>query len=805
LIAFISSTSLDLPVERAAVFDACRALNLGVATMEDFPAMGTGATRGSLTHLEKAQIYIGIYAHRYGYIEPGYTISVTEAEYNHAVERGLECLCFFLAEGVPWPEEKMERSELPRLAAFKQRIQGERIVRWFRNPDHLRYEVFRALLDCLERVGERPRGPWQIGPPPPDFTGRDSELTTLLASFETGVTIVGARGLGGVGKTTLALALAQRLAARFPDGQIYIDLRGVGDDPVPVRDALSHVIRAWRPDESLPSDESALLGLYRTVLHGKRALLLMDNAADAPQVLPLVPPAGCGMLVTSRRRFLLPGLLATNLDALSPTAAADLLLSIAPRINGSSGIIAELCGYLPLALRLAATLMAERDDLPVSKYIERLRATRLSERSGLAEVAAAVQLSEEMLPRELRTRWRELSVLVGGFETGWASAVWDIDPDTADDWLGILRRNSLIEWSAAENWYRLHDLVSEYTASRLESLHRQIASQRHAIHFRKILYEADQLYETGGAFALAAQSFDRAWPNARIALTWAQQQPDSAELERESILNIDLANQIFEALWHLGRYEFARELLLKTTALQDRTLGADDPRVAITFSNLGDLEWTFGSLEEAKRCYQRAIAIELKHLTADHPNLAVRYSNLGRCEHDLGNIERAKQLFTSAIQIEEKHLPPDHPNLAIRYSNAARIELDVGNVPEARQLIMRAIEIEEHKLMRDHPNLAVRYAFLSRAEKLSSHPDQARTALLEAVRIGEIHYASHSWYFSLFGFSLGELEYEAGNQLLGLERAHQSYQAMREKLGITHPRTQRARTWLIGHDPSFEV
>jgi hypothetical protein len=87
-VVFPSSTSRDLPEYRAAVLEACRALNLGVATMEDFAATGLGATRGSLDQLDRCDVYLGVFAHRYGYVEPGYPHSVTEAEYEHAKRRG---------------------------------------------------------------------------------------------------------------------------------------------------------------------------------------------------------------------------------------------------------------------------------------------------------------------------------------------------------------------------------------------------------------------------------------------------------------------------------------------------------------------------------------------------------------------------------------------------------------------------------------------------------------------------------------------------------------------------------------------
>jgi hypothetical protein len=191
-VVFPSSTSRDLPEFRTAVLEACRHLNLAVATMEDFAATCAGATRGSLAQLDRCDVYVGIFARRYGFVEPGYDRSVTECEYDHALARGLDCLCFFLADDVPWPEDRIEHAALPRLDALKKRIQEKHIIRWFRSPDDLKYEVFRSLLGWLNRTGRWnvERAPAvtadvaaicdfvlaQVRPPLPDFSGETANF-----------------------------------------------------------------------------------------------------------------------------------------------------------------------------------------------------------------------------------------------------------------------------------------------------------------------------------------------------------------------------------------------------------------------------------------------------------------------------------------------------------------------------------------------------------------------------------------------------------------------------------------------------
>src|SRR5204862_7900314 len=118
--------------------------------------------------------------------------------------------------------------------------------------------------------------------------------------------------------------------------------------------------------------------------------------------------------------FRLPGLAVCDLDVLPGSEAVELLRSLAPRLSeGEAAEVARQCGGLPLALRLAGSLLAERDDLSVGRYLERLRAARLAARTGLSEVAASIRLSEEALSEGLRSAWRALSVLAGGFEVGW--------------------------------------------------------------------------------------------------------------------------------------------------------------------------------------------------------------------------------------------------------------------------------------------------------------------------------------------------------------------------------------------------
>ena len=227
----------------------------------------------------------------------------------------------------------------------------------FKNADQLATNVAADIhnwLNALKNAAPQSEVPRQLPPPPRDFTGRADDIEELVNGVKRGgVTISGVHGMGGIGKT----ALAHALAPDFPDGQIFLDLKGAphkgdpsGVRPLTPADAMYHVIRSYKPEQpSLPND-SSLEAAYRAILSGKRVLLLWDNARDAEQVERLIPHPGCVMIVTSRRHFALPGLNEKNLDRLPAGEACELLLRIAPRIGAHAGEFAQLCDYLPESL-----------------------------------------------------------------------------------------------------------------------------------------------------------------------------------------------------------------------------------------------------------------------------------------------------------------------------------------------------------------------------------------------------------------------------------------------------------------------
>ncbi|MBA2896611.1 AfsR/SARP family transcriptional regulator [Nonomuraea soli] len=334
--------------------------------------------------------------------------------------------------------------------------------------------------------GPSRRRPAQLPRSVPDFTGRQAEITQILARLDEertadGVVIITAiDGMAGVGKTALAVRVAHRLTEWYPDGQLFVDLHAhtAGYQETCPAEALAVLLRAIGVgDDRIPAGLDARSALWRSELAGRRMLIVLDNAVSAEQVRPLLPgSSGCLVLVTSRRRLAdLDGIRPMVLDVLPPAEAASLFATIVgERARAEPEAVAEaveLCGRLPLAIRLAAARLGNRPQWTVHSLVGRLR----DERRRLAElsshdrsVEAAFTLSYQQLDTDQQRLFRLLGLTPGVETDAYAvAALADVPLEKADLLLEALLDAQMLQQPALGR-YTFHDLIRQFAAERAQ-------------------------------------------------------------------------------------------------------------------------------------------------------------------------------------------------------------------------------------------------------------------------------------------------------------------------------------------------
>ncbi|WP_051468802.1 AfsR/SARP family transcriptional regulator [Actinomadura oligospora] len=317
-----------------------------------------------------------------------------------------------------------------------------------------------------------------------DFTGRETQRDWIRARLARGaverpaVPVLVICGQGGVGKTALALQVAHDVEPDYPDGRLYVNLRGHDARPADPIDVLHRFLHAVGVDDSaMPHDPDEAGELFRSRTAGRRMLFVLDNAAGEAQVRPLLPGSpSCSVLVTSRSRLSgLSGAQTLNLEVFSPQQAVGLLEAVvgAERVAAeldSAHDIARLCGHLPLAVRIAAARLASRPHWPLARLVERLRdqRRRLNELAfGDMEVRASVALGYQGLSEPQRRAFRMLGLIqVPDFAAWTLAPLLGVPVAEAEDLIDALIDARLLEVARSGPGGRLrlrfHDLVLLY-------------------------------------------------------------------------------------------------------------------------------------------------------------------------------------------------------------------------------------------------------------------------------------------------------------------------------------------------------
>ncbi|GIH02464.1 hypothetical protein Rhe02_05310 [Rhizocola hellebori] len=515
------------------------------------------------------------------------------------------------------------------------------------------------------------------------FTGRDQQLAELDAVLERGshdsaVVICAISGMAGVGKTTLALHWAHRLTDRFPDGQLYLDLRGYDrEQPVTPSDALARFIRSLglAPGD-VPADLDERAACYRTLLAGRRMLVLLDNASGVDQVRPLLPgTASCLVLITSRNN--LAGLVAregarrVDLEVLDDADAVALLRAVIGwRVDAEPeaalGLV-RLCAGLPLALRIAAETAVARPAMTLARLVGDLwdEKGRLDQLSAAGDARTAVRSVFSWSYQNLSAEAAQAFGLLG-LHPGRDLDLFDLaalagtEPAHAQAAIDELVQAHLLD-PAGNGMFTMHDLLRVYAA--------ECAPDRRAPLTRLL----DHYTQSATAAVDALFPHDRAGrppvppthsspvPTARLlpaeAVSWLDShRPNLVELARFSARNgwpahtVALSGILWRHFEVGGHYQEALAVHSSAVdAARSDPRGAAGHGLATVLANLGNVYWWLGDYRDALTHFQEALTGHRE--SGDTDGEARALARIGVVHERLGDYGQAQTRLQQALDL----------------------------------------------------------------------------------------------------------------------------------------------------------
>lgn len=614
-----------------------------------------------------------------------------------------------------------------------------------------------------------------------DFTGREqqiSSLADLLAGHPStqneGVVLVSAiTGAGGVGKTSLAVHVAHQLHAWFPDGQLYVDLRGTGSAAREPADVLGDMLRDLGvPDALIPEGEDARSARYRSIVAGRRLLIVLDNARDSAQVRPLLPGSGaCRVLVTSRNR--LPGLNCgrLDLDVLPPDEGKALFTAIVGdrakvEADAAAAVLAA-CGGLPLAIRIAGARLVSRPGWSIAGF-----AGRLADRRRLLDelhvddlaVRASFDVSYASLSRAAE----------GGADPAYAFCFLGLFPGSeislpaasalmgqahtdTEAALEHLVDSSLLE-SPAQGRYRMHDLLRVYAAGLatrdLPADECKDAVERLTRWYLSCVVAADKLLWPHLRRPPAPPADPRhpepEFSTLNQALQWL-------DLERPALIEVaklaesrgldDLASlmAVFAAGYYLRRCHWLDWLAVNETGLRSVRRIGERAREARLLTSRGIALGRTHALDQAIECF--AAALQIWEEVDDPAGRATTQVNLGNLLERQGRYDEAVTRLTQALGLARS--AGIRSTEATALGNLGTCHDRLGNYAQALSLQEASLAICREIGNRDGESTALMN--LGEVYLHSGRPDEALSCLRPALAIARLTHGRYDEALVLTG------------------------------------------------------
>jgi tetratricopeptide (TPR) repeat protein len=675
------------------------------------------------------------------------------------------------------------------------------------------------------------------------FVGRADTLETLHQQLQQAgtVSICAVSGMGGIGKTELALQYASKHQAlkTYPGAVCWLDARSqVGMKLLQFAQTTLNLTLPELPD--LVQQAAWIWGQFPA----GECLIVMDDVQDYDDVKPFLPPAVSRFKVVMTTRSQPPAKVRSlRIEVLSDAAALELLRALVgdARIDQDLVRAQQLCewlGYLPLGLELVGRYLARKPDVSLAVLWERLQAKWLTAQalkqahSGMTAslgVAEAFELSWQDLPPEAQQLAKLLSLFAPA-EIPWA-LVQQCLPEWDEEALEDVRDEKLcgshLLWRTDAGLYQVHQLLREFFAAKLHEPERtplktafatvmigiakripqsptleQIRSVTAAIpHLKEVATDLEQL-QTKADLYLPDED-DLTWAFIGISRfyggqgLYAEAEPWKKDclavvrslLGEEHPAVAASLNNLAELYRAQGRYDDAEPLYLQALQLVRSLLGEQHPNMAASLNNLALLYQSQGHYEDAEPLYLQALQLRRSLFGEEHPNVATSLNNLALLYQSQGRYEDAEPLYLQALQLRRSLFGEEHPNVATSLNNLAGLYDSQGRYELAEPLYLQALQLMRSLLGEQHPDVATSLNNLAALYKSQGRYELAEPLYLQALQLrrsllGEQHPDVAASLNNLAVLYANQGRFTEAEPLL--VQALQRYQQL---LGTQHPHT----------------
>jgi tetratricopeptide (TPR) repeat protein len=724
---YISSTYGDLKEHREKAYRVLRQLGHDAVAMEDYVATDRRPLAKCLADVAACDLYVGIFAHSYGYVpkqDNPDERSITELEYRHAAAHGIPCLIFLLSPDIPWLPGWMdaftgEGDHGARIRSLREELGRERLVSFFSTADELAklvgvsvttqsdYQLVTGLPSVAVVRG------WTIPTPVRSFTGRDKQLDALRTQL-TGqgaaalVPTAALYGLGGVGKTQLALAYAKRHREDYQLGWWIPAETQLG--MITALADLAGVLGLRR--ERTPAELAARV---RDALAERSGwLLIFDNAPDPGAVAEFLPVAGGGHVLLTSRDPAWQGIAEpVSVDLLTSDEAVQLLIGRSGDGDRQAAArLADAVDRLPLALEQASAYVAQQH-LTLARYLElfdQRRAELLARGKPLA-YQGTVDATFTLTIQQLRERNAAAVQLLE------LCALLAPDELPLDLLLSAPHRLPEPLATAAQDPLQRHETVAALFAAGVLTKDTGGTARMHRL-IQAVtldhLHEPERKQHVTEAVELMAELFpyegyepDR-WHECAQLLLHAQTLIDhapAAQLGMHDLARLLTSVGIYLYDRSLDR-RLARQMHEQALAMYRQLYEGDNVNVANGLNNLATDLGELGDYRRARELHEQALAMRQRLYEGDHPDVAASMNNLAIDLRQAGEDERARELDEQALAMRQRLHEGDHPHVATSMNDLAIDLRRAGEHKRARELAEQALAMRQRLYEGDHPDVA---------------------------------------------------------------------------------------------------